>query len=226
MEENTKVIALYRMSEKKQKDSVGVHGIKEKIEGVNNINCLKNFREHFDGHLIVFGDNLKESKAQASKIADEFIEVKNHGNSASFVETLDYALELDSDTVVYFVEDDYIHRGDVSGLLLEGLERFDYVSLYDHPDKAGNNTNVIYTKSAHWMRTVSTTMTFAGRVDRLVYDKDIILNNLQSSQPNDHAMWINLARSGRTLGTTIPGFSTHGEVNFLSPVIEWQAYLQ
>lgn len=225
MERDYKIVALYRVTEKEIKDKEGVHGKKEKPDYITNAICLKNFKKSFDGKLVVFGDRLNESRGLVTELADEYIDIQTPGNSTSFIQALDYALELDEETIVYFVEDDYLHRPNISSYLKEGLERFNYLSLYDHPDKHGNQqTQVFATSSTHWMLTGSTTMTFATTVRTLYFDHEEIRKWLKTSQPNDFYMWQSLLKSGRTLGTPIPSISTHGETKWLAPFINWKDY--
>ena len=60
-----------------------------------------------------------------------------HG-AGSFKFALDLALEKPSDTIAYFLEDDYLHVQSALAALREGITIADYVSLYDHPDKYVN----------------------------------------------------------------------------------------
>jgi len=67
----------------------------------------------------------------------EDIQYVNVGNGAgTFNLGLDLALKFDYDDIVYFVENDYLHLPDSSKVLLDAFELgFDYITLYDHPDK-------------------------------------------------------------------------------------------
>jgi glycosyltransferase involved in cell wall biosynthesis len=226
MASDTKIVALYRVAEKDLKDKAGQYGVKEKPEWSTNESCLRNFRKHYKGELVVFGDRLKETKELAQEVSDRYIDITKHGNAASFSEVLDFALDnYGEDTIVYFVEDDYIHSGDVDKHLIEGLERFDYITLYDHPDKHGAiQTTVVTTESTHWMLTSSTTMTFATKISKLVYDQDDIRKWLKTSQPNDYYMWQSLTNAGRRLGSPIPGIATHTESKWLAPLTKWENY--
>jgi glycosyltransferase involved in cell wall biosynthesis len=100
----------------------------------------------------------------------------NLGNSGSFVSALELAVKLPPDDMVYFVEDDYIHKADAVKVLAEAIPFADYVTVYDHPDKygpyydGGEVSKVFRTKSSHWRFTQSTTMTFAAQVKTLQED--------------------------------------------------------
>lgn len=232
MEESIKVnlhnldfYIIYRMAEKANKNN------KNKPEYIDNVNCLLNLTNCgiSKEQIIIFGDNLIESKKFARFNCGTFYEVVNHGNSNSFLEVLNFALNnLNKDAIVYFVEDDYLHRPDFIEIIREGLSRADYVSLYDHPDKYYYEpaATLFYTKSTHWKYTSSTTMTFATKVDTLNFDHKIFTKYIENTvNPPDYDLWNFLTKNGRKLATPIPGFATHGETQWLSPIIEWQKYL-
>ena len=216
MERNPEVVVLFRTTEKKNKNP------KVKPEWVSNINCLHWLKETSkDIEINVFGDQIK--KPELYKTYGKFIEVKHHGNSESFLETLEYALTLPSETIVYFCEDDYMHRDGWVTAVKEGLERADYVSLYDHPDKYTGNPEVLFhTESTHWKYTHSTTMTFATKVKTLAFDERVFKEFITTGNPPDHHIFLELRKLGRRLATPIPGYSTHGESALLSPVIDWR----
>lgn len=212
---------VYRIAEKQNKTS------KVKPDWINNATCLKNAaRYRQNAELIVFGDNLQESKELAVSVADRFFETKNHGNAETFIEVVDWVIEnLDPDDIVYFLEDDYLHREGYIDVIREGLSRVDYVSLYDHSDKYeyDNEAVLFYTKSTHWRLASSTTMTFATRVNTLTFDYPVWSEMTKGTKiPPDFYIWKALVGKGRRLATPIPGFSTHGEVKYLSPVINWE----
>ena len=109
----------------------------------------------------------------------------------------------------------------------------DYVTLYDHPDKyinginphvtdGGEETKVFLTDSCHWKFTNSTTMTFATTVKTLKDDIEIIRKWTLGTHPNDFEMFIELRNKGKSLVSPLPGYSTHGETAFLTPLINWE----
>ena len=126
-------------------------------------------------------------------------------------------------------------------MLLEGLEIAHYVTLYDHPDKyvdvgkikndcignplihfSSEETRVFCSDSTHWKFTNSTTMTFASKVSTLIEDATEIMQFTQNKYPNDYMMFRHLLdNKKRTLISSIPGNSTHGETAYLSPLIDW-----
>jgi hypothetical protein len=165
-----------------------------------------------------------------------------HG-SLSFNYALDLAVKgtEDTNTIFYFVEDDYIHTLNALEVIEDGLNLgFHYITGYDHPDKyldpsqGGNphcqggaeNTKVYLGQKSHFKVTNSTTMTFAAKINTLKEDLNIIksLTNsrFESNYPYDFYLFQELmTKHNRVLGSSIPGVSTHGESKWLSPLVDW-----
>ena len=206
---------------------------------IGNEACLSNFISHFgqkNFHLIA--DNVNNSTWQQTQELYPLISSSRttFGNgAASFNLALDLALKQTSCDMVYFVEDDYIHRLGAYDALIEGIELgADYVTLYDHPDKYydggnpliegnGEITKVYLTKSCHWKLTNSTTMTFAATVKTLRKDELVLRKWTNSKHPHDFDMFMELRDMGRSLISPIPGYSTHGETKWLCPLVDWEA---
>lgn len=223
---------IYRISE------TGYNKVKPNY--INNKKCFENAVNVFGGHpILVICDNTK-------KETDDMIDVYNnciihkcsvgHG-AGTFNLALNEALKWSDDEIVYFLENDYIHKAG-SDLLIE--EAFsigaDYVTLYDHPDKyipanrggnplvdvdGGELTKVFLSKSSHWKLTNSTTMTFAAKVKTLREDESVLRKWTNTKHPHDMNMFLELRENGRTLLSSIPGYSTHGETAWLSPLTDW-----
>lgn len=193
-----------------------------KIPQVNKRQCFLNFIEVFgtDGMTIV-ADNCKDETIDFLSSFTSSIKKTSLGNSGSFIFALDLALQLNDEQLIYLVEDDYLHHPGGPQFILEGLQRADYVSLYDHADKymlrspnplvagGGENTKVILTASTHWKFTNSTTMTFAVRTGTLKADQDVFRSHCTQSIPADYFLFRKLAQKGRTLISPLPGRSTH-----------------
>jgi hypothetical protein len=158
-----------------------------------------------------------------------------HG-AGTFNLALDEALRYDDKTIIYFVENDYLHKQNSPEIIKEGLSLgASFVSLYDHPDKyldpsmGGNpyceggaeDTRVYLTDSCHWKITNSTTMTFASTVKKLKEYEHILRKHTTESYPNDFKMFLELRETNGLLITPIPGYSTHGETAWLSPLTNW-----
>ena len=154
---------------------------------------------------------------------------------------LDIALTYDDDEIVYFCENDYIHR---EGSLMAATDAIalgaDYFTLFDHPDKyispenGGNpychggaeNTRLYRGNICHWKITNSTTMTFGSKVSTLKKDEEIIRKWTSGSHPHDFQMFLELGENKRTVISPIPSFATHGETAWLSPFIDWEKVSQ
>lgn len=232
-----KLKVIYRISD------VGYNKVKPSF--INNESCLSNAMrvfpiEKYDWSIIADNVSKKTSDMILKYLSSDSISHVNVGNGAgTFNLALDDALEYDENGVVYFIENDYIHKLNSNTILLEGIDvGGDYVSLYDHPDKyiparrggnpfiendGGEVTKVYLTKSCHWKITNSTTMTFASKVKTLKEDESILRKWTNMGEyPRDFDMFIELREKGKVLLTPIPGYSTHGETAWLSPLTDWE----
>lgn len=199
---------------------------KEKISEADKLYCFFNFMSAFFNHrTIVLHDDAPSNVLNEVEMwnAAEVKEVKIPGNATSFLEALDLACTFDDDEIIYIVEDDYLHKLGSPTLIEEGLELFDYVTLYDHPDKYDfpykhQSVKVYITDSTHWRKIPSTTATFATRVGKLKEDLRTFKSFTRPYPfPQDHDMWTALTENGRSLASPIPGRSTHTEIAWISP---------
>ena len=85
----------------------------------------------------------------------------------------------------------------------------------------GELTKVFVTKTCHWKLTNSTTMTFATTIEQLKKDKFVWDEFTLGSHPNDFAAFLRLRELGRSLVTPLPGYSTHCEPQWASPLTDW-----
>jgi hypothetical protein len=212
---------------------------KVKPDYITNENCLRNFCDVFFDYIYdiyVIADNVSEDTYNMVKKYIDPINISQvkvgHG-AGTFNLALDKALNWDDNEIVYFVENDYLHLQDSPQILKEGFELgSDYVALYDHPDKyidggnpfvedGGEVTKVFLSNSCHWKLTNSTTMTFAVKIKTLRKDEEILRKYTSGKYPYDFQMFLEFRNIGRTLITPIPGYSTHGETTWLTPLINW-----
>lgn len=212
---------------------------KVKPEYINNEACLKNALGVFpwtEYDWSIIADNISE---QTSDMIQKYIP-RNHINyvtvghgAGTFNLALTEALQYVDSEVVYFLENDYLHKRGADKILVEGFDTgASYVALYDHPDKyinganpfvedGGEVTRVMLTSTCHWKLTNSTTMTFAAKVKTLKEDEEILRLYTQGSYPRDFDMFLALRDKGRALVTPLPGYATHGETAWLSPLTNW-----
>ena len=214
---------------------------KVKPSYITNETCLKNFCNVFDHihDIQIIADNCSEQTlAMIGKYIDPInIEKVSVGHGAgTFNLALDKALKWNDDDIVYFVENDYLHKQQSPKILNEGLNLgASFVSLYDHPDKyldpskGGNpyceggaeDTRVYLTDSCHWKITNSTTMTFASTVATLKRTEPILRKWTVGNHPHDFQMFLELREQNELLVTPLPGYATHGETAWLSPLTNW-----
>lgn len=175
------------------------------------------------------------------KIQDTFLSSESNvhvincgGEAKSFIKTLEYIQTQNhsDEDIIYFLEDDYIHKPGWDSILMEGFTLpASYVTLYDHKDKYGEyysefRTKVLHTNSSHWMATPSTTNTFAVKYKTLVQDLFIHHKYSTGVEPSaDHQKFLELAQCRRILVSSIPGYSTHCQEDLLSPCINWEKYI-
>ena len=163
------------------------------------------------------------------------IEEINCGTEAgSFLATLEAVKRknLPPGTIVYLLEDDYLHRPGWCEVLMEAFTLpVHYVTLYDHLDKYLHYpallSRLYATETCHWRTTPSTTNTYACKVSRLIADMDtheqysIHSNNGVS---RDSEKFERLTNLNRILVSSVPGYSTHCD-GLMSPTINWKKYV-
>ena len=213
---------------------------KVKPDYINNELCLKNASEVFtDAIWSVIADNTSEETNDMIQkyITKDSISYVSQGNgAATFNLALNEALKYDDDEIIYFIENDYLHKPNSQKIIEEGLSLgASFVALYDHPDKyldpskGGNpycgggaeDTRVYLTENTHWKITNSTTMTFAAKVSALKENEEILRHHTSGTHPNDFQMFMELRANNKLLVTPIPGYATHGETAWLSPLTDW-----
>lgn len=150
----------------------------------------------------------------------------------AFLALLDHVMDanLKDDTILYFLEDDYLHRPNWVEILLEGftIHEADYITLYDHKDKYSYemygqlHSRIFHTKSCHWRTTPSTTNTYAMRLKTLKKYLPIHKKYSEGKKISaDHEKFLELGSEGATLLSSIPGYSTHAQPEFASPCFDW-----
>lgn len=222
---------------------------KEKPDYVTKRGCLLNFLKHFhfvDVQITIIADKVSNESLEwlednaRNKNSVEIVTTNFGLGSKSYLFALDMACGLPDSTEVYFVEDDYIHREKSFQALREGLEIADYATLYDHPDKylprermgnplvkdGGEETRVLITRSTHWKITNSTPMTFAAKAQTLKADKEIHLHFCEGTMTDSYRMFLRLREKGRRLISSIPALSTHGELQWLAPRVDWRKEME
>jgi len=213
---------------------------KVKPNYINNEACLTNAVKVFDDcEWFIIADNVSKETSdmiERYKSKDHIYYTSKGNGAATFNLALDEALKMADNDTVYFLENDYLHKPDSRIILEEGFTLgASFVSLYDHPDKylspdkGGNpycqggaeDTRVYLTESCHWKITNSTTMTFAAEVKTLKENEGVLRKYTAGTHPNDFQMFLELRSLNKLLITPIPGYATHGETAWLSPLTDW-----
>jgi hypothetical protein len=152
-------------------------------------------------------------------------------NAGAFLYSLEQAIKLDDNTVVYFVEDDYVHHEGSDLILEQGLSISPYVSLYDHPDKYWNDnaskpTIVTMSEDCHWRTTGSTTMTFGARVRDLKEDRNTFYQwcGGEDKWTHDFQLFTELSTK-KNLITPLPGYATHCDSWVVARMVDWEEVL-
>ncbi len=145
--------------------------------------------------------------------------------ASSFLATLEIieSKQLPDDTIIYILEDDYLHREGWYKLLLEAFTLpVEYVTLYDHLDKYLHypdlKSTILLSPSSHWRTIPSTTNTFACKMGTLKRDMEIHRkHSIGRDISDDNGKFLEL---NKTLISPIPGYSTHCD-DYLSPIVNW-----
>ncbi len=210
---------------------------KKRLPHFSHKRCYENLLETIDrtkANLTFFLDEAK-GRHQDHYLASESVIRLNEGTEGgSFMRMIEHIanLSLDPETIIYLVEDDYLHRPHWVDVLIEGFQvkGADYVTLYDHLDKyriyPKLSSRIFTTPSCHWRSTPSTTQTFATKVKTLLRDFPIHRKYSEGKMVSeDHAKFLHLGKRGAMLISSIPGWSTHVDFAFASPCIDWESLL-
>jgi hypothetical protein len=195
---------------------------------------IANITYYFDGDPVENKDFFLLKKTDNIQI--HFLK-NGKSDAASFFNLVQHvsAKNYSHNPVIYFLEDDYLHRKNWTEILLEGflLDSNGYCTLYDHPDKYWKfvypdlKSELFLTKSCYWRTTPSTTHTFAVKYDTFKEDVDLMLKycDLKTGSNWDHNRFKELTNRGRKIYSSIPGWSTHCGTNYLAPFINWEKIL-
>ena len=166
----------------------------------------------FSMHVFYDGgrDQLLEY-IEGMRVSDGAIYIPKRSGYDTIQDAYEYADKLTGDWI-YFVEDDYLHAPDAARVMLEGANKFELLSLYDHLDRYTRNDDrtigkesVDLTHSCHWRTAESTCSTWA--CSRKMWNRIKDLARLRG--PNDRSFFYDLITEGIRLWTPIHARSTH-----------------
>jgi hypothetical protein len=209
---------------------------KPKLPGATKEVCFKNFIDCFGNEkIIVIADNCKPETLQMLKnnFLQEIIDV-NIGNTASFHLARKSALLQPDEEIIFFAEDDYLYleNKNLFEVIREGLEKVEYLTLFDHPDKyfkeygapvnldlcpgfVGEVSPIYRTKSTRWKLSGCACMTFATKVIHLKEDAEI-WDQYELPRTPDYKIFLKLGDKGRKLAVAIPSLAFHTDLSWLT----------
>jgi hypothetical protein len=203
---------------------------KNRPEWFSYESCLDNILNTIDGHSNVHFHLLYDGKCNINDSRIHTVEEFAGGSDKeSFFHAWSYAkkLNLESNDLVYFLENDYLHvRGWVDKItdLYESFNVPGYVSLYDHMDKytlpmyEELQSQIYVTNTSHWRTVPSTCGSFI--VNKQILDEDY---DVHTSFYSDHDKFIYLGQTkNRIIISPMPGLSTHCESEYMAPIINWK----
>lgn len=205
----------------------------------NKIKVFENFKNTLNLELVnytIVYDEFYGSIDKTFLSQEKNVEIINCGSeSQSFLKTLDIiqSKNLSDDTIVYFLEDDYLHRSGWCDIMLEGFSlNPHYVTLYDFDFfiNAGYLCEIFTTPSSHWRAVPATTNTFACKYKTLLedleihqkYSVDCIKEEKGFEFSKDYDKFWELSKQHRYIISPIPGWNTHCDANHISPIIDWK----
>ena len=206
----------------------------------NKIKVFENFKNTLNSNLVnytIIYDEYFGSIDNTFLAQEKNVEIINCGSECdSFLKTLDViqSRNFDDDQIVYLLEDDYLHRSGWCDIMLEGFSiNASYVTLYDFEEF--NNQDILCkifsTDRCHWRSVPASTNTFACRYKTLL--EDLKIHEKYSSShaikekegfyfSKDYDKFWELQKHNRYVISPIPGWSTHCDANYLSPIIDWE----
>lgn len=202
---------------------------------VKNVNSnLADVTYFFDGDPALHKEHfLLKKKPTVNVLAT----LQGGSDAATFYYLMKYvaAQQFAPDTIIYLVEDDYLHRPNFCKILLEGasINQHGYFTLYDHPDKYWKfvyptlKSEILHSENCHWREIPSTTSTFALTHRTLLEDLNESLQfcDIPNKANWDHKRFVYLVNKGRKILSCMPGWSTHSMAQYLSPTIKWENHV-
>jgi hypothetical protein len=205
----------------------------------NKIKVFENFKKTLNPKLVNYTIVYDEFYGKIDKTFlanEEGVEIINCGSECdSFLSTLDIiqSRNFDEETIIYFLEDDYLHCPGWCDIMLEGFNlNSHYLTLYDFDFfiASGYLCEIFATPNSHWRAVPATTNTFACRYKTLLEDLEVhqkySINGVKEEEgfhfSKDYDKFWELQKQKRYLISPMPGWSTHCDLNHLSPVINWE----
>lgn len=216
-------------------------------EGFSKVKCLNNLFNQFVYYnqldcfrIIAVHDGPKGDLYEILREKEEdgqvtLYKIDHCSNQHSLQCVLDLAQFVNTD-IIYFVEDDYLHKAGSPQALLEGFligrqfmpYKKTVVTLYDHPDRYTRtddadafDTKIFLGSQGYWRTAESTTCTWATTAQHY---KDSIYQSAREFLLDDRGFFRRLFLTGHRLIQPMTGYSTHCHLPYLSPYVDWESY--
>jgi hypothetical protein len=159
-----------------------------------------------------------------SGIKSEIIELDKAGNKGTWYAQIDIAKLLNSESYVYFAEDDYYYLPNAGKRLMKALEKYDFVTLCDHANyyekPMVNKRKIIeLIDDYHWKSCESSCLTFGTKVN-LVKKYE---NLFKKYGTFDHPLWMEIGEKRHLIFGPLPSLCTHLVKGQLAPGIDWKS---
>lgn len=205
----------------------------------NKFKVFQNFKNtlnsEFINYTIVYDEFYGSIDKTFLSLENNVEIIKCGSETESFLKTLEIieSKKFDDETIIYFLEDDYLHRPGWCDVLLEGFTlNSSYVTLYDFDlfISKGYLCETFVTKSSHWRAVPATTNTFACKFKTLMEDIDIhkkySMDGIKEKEgyfySKDYDKFWDLQKKNKYIISPMPGWSTHCDQNHISPIIDWE----
>lgn len=189
----------------------------------------------FDGDSESWNENFISHCYNIKSIKFDYQIFKGGSQKDSTWYALDYVLKNNNKgyDYIYFLENDYIHHPNWLIQFAEIIKSkipFDYLSLYDHPDKyeyshsfhpfhKGLMSKIYTCGDRYWRSAPSTCGSYIVKSEIFEQDFSVLKSGLM-----DHLLFDQLALKNRILLTPLPGLATHCMTRFLSPLVNWEMF--
>ena len=210
----------------------------------NKFKVFENFKNTLDPNLVNYTIIYDEFYGNIDKTflsQEKNVEIIKCGSECdSFLETINIirSKNFDDNQIIYFLEDDYLHRPGWCNIMLEGfILNPSYLTLYDFDYfiSEGYLSEIFVTKNSHWRAVPATTNTFACKYKTFLEDfnihqkyssTDAIKEDEGFYFSKDYEKFWELQKNKKYIISPIPGWSTHCDKNHLSPIIEWEKIIK
>jgi hypothetical protein len=212
---------------------------------ISFLNSLETLNDSEIGEVIFIndGDLNPEIMSLMNSVKAGIINLNGIGNSESlkFCYKLIEDKKWENSDLIYFAEDDYLYRKEALRFLANAmidLEKADYFTLYDHPDRYTRTddadwglSKILISRDCHWRTVESTPQTFGVRCSVLKKDLWIHKLGLIGKVPRGREMFRASRGLGKyffkfpkhTLVSPMPSLCTHMESLFMSRLIDWES---